>query len=84
MEVVAKKKPSYEELENELRECKKQFFAVCEQANNLNVANAFKRLDYLFKCLDYKEMFSEGFIKDCSLEIQNIMIIQDKKPNESK
>ena len=45
-----------------------------------NYTNAFKRLDYLFKILEFASYFDGDFVISCSDEIKSIMSI--KKNNE--
>ena len=64
-------KPSCEELENLAS-------SLYEKLQEANMYNLFKRLDYLFKVIKYKESFSEGFVSKCIAEVEGIMSIPEK------
>lgn len=75
-------KMSYEQLENiahQLSEQAKQLYAKLQEAN---MNNAFKRLDYLFKVLDYREVFSTEFYVKCVEEIEEFMTIPEEDDKE--
>lgn len=75
-------KMSYEQLENvahQLSEQNRQLFAKMQE---LNMANMFKRLDYLFKVVENGHMFEQDFLEKCIAEIESIMTVpeQEEKP----
>ena len=75
-------KMSYEQLENvahQLSEQNRQLFAKMQE---LNMANMFKRLDYLFKVVENGHMFKQDFLEKCIAEIESIMTVpeQEEKP----
>lgn len=75
-------KMSYEELEQvaaQLSQQSQQLYARLQQAD---MANMFKRLDYLFKVLENHQQFSPEFVAECVTEITNMMTIQD--PEDTK
>ena len=77
-----KKKLSYEELENvahQLSEQSRQLYAKLQQSE-LN--NVYKRLDYLFKILEFRSCFEDSFINKCVNEIEEIMTIPEESTNE--
>lgn len=67
----------------EVKECNKLSYEELEKvANNLYVrlqqadmSNMFKRLDYLFKVIENKEVFSEDFLKQTVEEVVSVMTI---------
>ena len=68
-------KMSYEQLENvahQLSEQNRQLFAKMQE---LNMANMFKRLDYLFKVVENGHMFKQDFLEKCVAEIESIITI---------
>lgn len=70
-------KMSYEQLENiahQLSEQAKQLYARLQEAN---MANMFKRLDYLFKVVENAHAFSEKFVAKCVAEIEDLMAVPD-------
>lgn len=81
-QVQRPEKMSYEQLENvahQLSEQNKQLFAKLQE---LNMANIFKRLDYLFKVTESGHMFKQDFLEKCIAEIESLMTVpeQEEKP----
>ena len=72
-------KMSYEQLENvahQLSEQNRQLFAKMQE---LNMANMFKRLDYLFKVVENGHMFKQDFFEKCIAEIESIMTVPEQE-----
>ena len=72
-------KMSYEQLENvahQLSEQNRQLFAKMQE---LNMANMFKRLDYLFKVVENGHMFNQDFFEKCIAEIESIMTVPEQE-----
>ena len=40
------------------------------QLQQINMSNLFKRLDYLFKVVEFREVFNADFAKRCADEIE--------------
>ena len=80
-------KMSYEQLENvahQLSEQNRQLFAkLQEKLQELNMANMFKRLDYLFKVIENGHMFKQDFLEKCIAEIESLITIP-KQEEESE
>ena len=74
-EVKQEKKLSYEELENVAN----NLYVRLQQAD---MANMFKRLDYLFKVIENVDNFPQEFTKQCVDEIVNIMTISTEETKE--
>ena len=74
-EVKQEKKLSYEELEN----IANNLYVRLQQAD---MANMFKRLDYLFKVVENVDNFPQEFTKQCVDEIVNIMTISTEETKE--
>lgn len=75
-------KMSYEQLENvahQLSEQSKQLYMKLQAAN---MTNMFKRLDYLFKVVEYGHMFSEEFLNKCISEIEELMTVPEKEEED--
>lgn len=75
-------KMSYEQLEgvaHQLSEQNRQLFAKLQE---LNMANMFKRLDYLFKVIENGHMFKQDFLEKCIAEVESLMTVpeQEEKP----
>ena len=66
------KKLTYEQLQNVAAN-------LSTQVQQLNMYNAFKRLDYLFKVVDSNGPFDSDFILTCVDEIKKIMTIEENK-----
>ena len=75
-EVKQEKKLSYEELENVAN----NLYVRLQQAD---MANMFKRLDYLFKVVENVDNFPQEFTKHCVDEIVNIMTISTEETKEA-
>ena len=75
-EVKQEKKLSYEELENVAN----NLYVRLQQAD---MANMFKRLDYLFKVVENVDNFPQEFAKHCTEEIVNIMTISTEETKEA-
>lgn len=66
---------TYEQLNdvcNQLWQQNQQLTKKCQELDNFNM---FKRLDYLFKVLDYPTLFDKKFVSTCAKEIKEIMVI---------
>lgn len=70
-----KNKPTYEQLEAALN----QLYGKMQE---MNMVNAFKRLDYLFKILEFPTMFSTAFLDKVSREIETIIDIPEETPEK--
>lgn len=82
-QVQRPEKISYEQLENvahQLSEQNRQLFAKLQE---LNMANMFKRLDYLFKVIENGHMFKQDFLEKCIAEIESLITIP-KQEEESE
>lgn len=82
-QVQRPEKMSYEQLENvahQLSEQNRQLFAKLQE---LNMANMFKRLDYLFKVIENCHMFKQDFLEKCIAEIESLITIP-KQEEESE
>ena len=75
-EVKQEKKLSYEELENVAN----NLYVRLQQAD---MANMFKRLDYLFKVVENVDNFPQEFTKHCVEEIVNVMTISSEETEEA-
>ena len=76
-ETARPEKMSYEQLENiahQLSVQAKQLYARLQEAN---MANMFKRLDYLFKVVENAHAFNEEFVAKCVTEIEGLMTVPE-------
>lgn len=72
-ERVQAEKPTYEQLEKEVAGLKGMNNQLFMQLQQLNMGNLFKRLDYLFKVVEFKEAFNPEFANKCAEEIESHM-----------
>ena len=78
-QVKRPEKMSYDQLESvahQLSEQNRQMFAKIQE---LNMANVFKRLDYLFKVVENGHMFKQDFLEKCTAEIESIMTVPEQE-----
>ena len=78
-QVQRPEKMSYEQLENvahQLSEQNRQLFAKLQE---LNMANMFKRLDYLFKVVENGHMFKQDFLEKSIAEIESLMTVSEQE-----
>lgn len=78
-----KEKMSYEELENIAHQLSEQSRVLMQKLQEANMGNMFKRLDYLFKIIEFEHMFDGNFIDKCIKEVQDMISIpEEEEPNE--
>lgn len=88
----AKKKLSYEELENVCHQLSAQAQQLNVQNQQLrkmiedaNLTNLYKRLDYLFAVIDKDNAYlSHNFKVQCAVEIENLMATPEQEENTDK
>lgn len=69
----AGKKLTYEQLEAVASQLSDQAKKLYERLQEANMSNAFRRLDYLFKVIEFGPMFPDSFVERCAGEIQAMM-----------
>ena len=79
---LKKEKMSYEELENIAHQLSEQSRVLMQKLQEVNMSNMFKRLDYLFKIIEFEHMFDDNFIDKCIKEVQDMISIPEEEPNE--
>nr|DAI45480.1 MAG TPA: RAS guanyl-releasing protein 1 Protein [Bacteriophage sp.] len=72
-EKVQAEKPNYEQLEKEVAGLKSMNNQLVMQLQQMNMGNLFKRLDYLFKVVEFREALNANFAKRCADEIEELM-----------
>jgi len=75
-----KKKLSYDELEKAANELLMQNQQLYTELQKANMANVFKRLDYLFKVVEFNNVFDTEFVNNCAAEIKDMMTIKEDTP----
>jgi hypothetical protein len=78
-----KEKLSYEQLEEVTRQLTSQYKQLYNRFQEVNFANAFKRLDYLFKVVELYDHFNSDFVVSCTQEIENTLTLPENNNNES-
>lgn len=76
------KKLSYDELENAANELLMQNQQMYNELQKANMANVFKRLDYLFKVVEFNTAFNTEFVNTCVAEIEEMMTIKEADKKE--
>lgn len=84
MEETKEKKLSYEQLEEVAKQLSTQVQQLYAKLQETNIQGVFKRLDYLFKVVEFSHMFDMGFVNTCIEEIQDILTIEDTKKEDNK
>lgn len=82
LKVEKKEKMSYEELENVAHQLSEQNRQMYARMQEYNMANTFKRLDYLFKVIEQSVFFKQEFVDKCIAEVEDIMTIPEEKTDD--
>lgn len=80
-----KEKMSREQLEKLVNDQYRELVGLKEALGRAQSGLMFRRLDYLFKVLEMKGCFDEGFVAGCADEIEHAIIIpkgDDEKEEE--
>lgn len=77
------KKLSYEQLENVAHQLSEQVKWAKNELDKMYFINSSKRLDYLFKVLEYAPMFDRDFVKLCSVEISESLTLQNEEDTDN-
>lgn len=76
-------KMSYEELNNVCAQLYQQNQNLIKQVQQLNVSAMFKRLDYLFKIVEFNKVFEDKeFVASCLAEIKEAMTVVNNDDNK--
>ena len=79
------KKLSYEELNEICMRLEQQNQYLVRELQKANLTNMFKRLDYLFKVVEYSHSFGDAeFVGNCIEEIKEAMTINTEEGKEEK
>ncbi len=80
------KKLTYEQLNDACNQLWQQNKELAVRNKELTQFAMHKRLDYLFKVLEFSKDFSSDFVGTCAKEIEEAMTIpqQEEKPEEGK
>lgn len=82
----AKKKLSYEELENVCHQLSEQSRRLYQRVQESDLTNMFKRLDYLFAVVENSKCFPNEFTTKCVQEIMDTLTIEEsvEQPKEEE
>lgn len=84
-ETQGKKKLSYDELKSVAGQLSQQNQQLNHMLQQANLNNIFKRLDYLFKVLEFKDCFKSDFIIGCADEIVELLApLKEEEDNTDK
>lgn len=78
------KKLSYEELEQVASQLSEQSRQLYEKLKKQSLENMFMRLNYLFKVVENKDVFSKEFKENCIKEIEDVMTIPESTEGSDK
>ena len=79
-----KKKFSYEELNDIASQLSQQNQQLYAQLQRVNMTNAFRRLDYLFKVVENGALFTPEFLDNCVSEIEESLTIKEEDTEDNK
>lgn len=79
-----KQKLSYEELERAAKQLSNEVRGLYARLQETNLANTFKRLDYLFRIVELSEKFNSDFVDRCKNEIEGLMTLPEETEESSK
>lgn len=75
VKAAKEEKMSYEELNNVAHQLSEQSKVLYTKLQEANMTNAFKRLDYLFKVLEFSNYFLPEFVASAAAEISAIITL---------
>lgn len=78
-QVKRPEKLSYEQIENIAHQLSEQNRQLLAKLQELNMANMFKRLDYLFKVIENGHMFKQYFLEKCIEEVESLMTVSEQE-----
>lgn len=77
------RKLTYEELNNACMQLEQQNQYLIRELQKANLTNMFRRLDYLFKVIEFARSFDDAaFVYDCIKEIKEAMTINPEEDKE--
>lgn len=78
------KRLTYKELEDTCNRLVAQNRSLIDHIQSLNASNMFKRLDYLFKVLEYSQVIGDPeFVGNCVDEIKEAMTIPAREEQDT-
>lgn len=83
-EVEQPKELSYEELKNVAAQLQHQNEQMRNAIMKLDYTNTFKRLDYLFKVIEFSIQFPDDFVTNCINEIVDMMTVKEEEKEDKE
>lgn len=83
-EVEQPKELSYEELKNVAAQLQHQNEQMRNAIMKLDYTNTFKRLDYLFKVVEFSIQFPDDFVTNCINEIVDMMTVKEEENGDKE
>lgn len=78
------KELSYEELKNVAAQLQHQNEQMRNAIMKLDYTNTFKRLDYLFKVVEFSIQFPDDFVTNCINEIVDMMTVKEEEKEDKE
>lgn len=79
VEDKVEKRLTYEQLNDVAIQLSQQLENAKKQLSAVNMANLFRRLDYLFKVVELNSSFDSEFVVNCTEEIKTLMTVPEEK-----
>lgn len=73
---------TYEQLNAVATQLSKQNAQLRNQMEEMNYINLFKRLDYLFKVVEFSDKFNTPFVTTCITEIETLLSTVEEETTE--
>lgn len=73
-----------EMLQSEVKRLTANQEVLVKKLQEMNMVNVFKRLDYLFKVLEFSSHFNADFMQACTDEIESLMTIKEREDDGNK
>lgn len=83
-EVEQPKELSYEELKNVAAQLQHQNEQMRNAIMKLDYTNTFKRLDYLFKVIEFSIQFPDDFVTNCINEVVDMMTVKEEEKEDKE
>lgn len=80
----AEQKMSYDELNNVCIQLYQQNQNLMKQLQKAETTNMFKRIDYLFKVLEFKDAFRPDFVVSCVEELEEAIAVPEENEETDK
>ena len=75
---------SYEEMKNVAAQLQHQNEQMRNAIMKLDYTNTFKRLDYLFKVIEFSIQFPDDFVTNCINEVVDMMTVKEEEKEDKE